>query len=198
MRWANCAIFLLFNLSLTGMFSCKNKPEKIQSYQSFELVELIDRQVGLLSKEGKSLRKTIDLNGKLEEIQVSPDSSSWVKELSIYKSADINKPGLRPFYNYTRKEINKSLEELYQLNDSGRCETTWLRIIKDINTKKITRISARQNVVNPIYVSMRYMDLFFSEFDESEILLDSFAISGYQKMMSQDTVLYSTSGKVMN
>ena len=93
-------------------------------------------------------------------------------------------------------ETNGRMEELYALNDSGRSETTYLRILKNIGTLQIIRISAEQNVANPIYRSIRNMELYFRGSERNGILLDSFSIIGYQKMISQDSVLYSTSGKI--
>ena len=97
MRWLNYAIFFIINILLTSLFSCKDRTEHIQTFPSFELEELIDDQIELLSKKEFSLYKVTGLNGRLEEIQQKPDSTAWRKELSIFKSADINKPGLIPF-----------------------------------------------------------------------------------------------------
>lgn len=196
MRWLNYAIFFTINILLIGLFSCKTKPEQKQDYPSFELEELIDEQIELLSKEEFVLHKTTVLNAKVEEVQLKPDSTSWRKELSIFKSADINKPGLIPFYTYTQLEINGLLEDQYVLNDSGRSETTYLRILKHRSTRQISRITAVQKVVNPIYESSRKMELYFKESEGAGILLDSFSINGYQKMVSQDSVVFFTSGKI--
>jgi len=189
--------FLLLALSLIIYFTgCHRELEKNKS-EIFSLESLLDSQIKLLSINKLQLKKETHLGDNIENLIITPDSSAWAKELSIFRTADINKPGLKDFYDKDVVEIGNIEKEEYFLLDSNQSETIYLRIHKDNKSGIISSIEALQHIKNPIYQSQRKLVLNFKQNDDETIRLDSFAIKGYQKMILQDSVNYFTGGKIL-
>jgi hypothetical protein len=167
------------------------------SREVFNLENFIDNQVSLLSEDGLELIKQVIINDSLESLRLIPDSLAWEKELSIFKTADIHKPGLRDFYTKTITDTNGSEVEEYTLKDTAKSETLFLKIKRDRNSDLIQSIEAAQQANNPIYRSRRHLYLQFEHKDHDKIRLDSFGVRGFQKMILEDTLSYFTAGKII-
>lgn len=163
----------------------------------FNLEGFIDDQANRLSRGDLELKKRTVIDDSVETLRLIPDSLGWQKELSIFKTADIHKPGLRDFYTKTITETGGSEIEGYAIKDTAQSETIFLKIKRDKNTDLIQSIEAAQRTNNPIYHSNRDLYLQFEHPDQNVIQLDSFAVRGFQKMILQDTVHYFTAGKII-
>jgi hypothetical protein len=188
-------LFYLFFLSLF-LNSClqrnQNDPGTI-----FDLEGFINSQVESLARENPELKKNSRIGSESETLTIVLDSLGWQKELSIFKTADIHKPGLRDLYERNLKESGTESIEEYVLQDTSKSEILFLRIIKEKGSGLISLIEAGQQTDNPIYNSSRYLYLQFLPDDQEQVRLDSFGIRGFQKMILQDSVIYFTSGKII-
>jgi len=162
----------------------------------FDLEGFIDSQVLLLSEGNYELTKKTRIGDNMENLVLQPDSSGWQKELSIFKTADIDKPGLQEYYDKILLDSGNIEVENYTLNDSSVSETVFLRIERDKMSNRIRTIKAAQQSTNPIYYSKRKLFLLFYPINEGKIRLDSFAVKGFQKMVLQDSITYFTAGKI--
>jgi hypothetical protein len=189
------AQFLLILLILF-LGNCRQRSAQ-DSRVFFDMDKLIDDQVKLLSKEDFELEKKIIIDDSVESFHLMPDSIGWQKELSIFKTADIHKPGLRGFYKKRISETNDAQIEDYILEDTAQSETLFLKIKRNKVDDQVQSIEASQRTNNPIYHSKRDLYLYFNHSGPGEFHLDSFAVKGFQKMVLQDTVSYFTAGKIL-
>ncbi len=186
----------LFILALVLMFAhCRQRTIR-DSGVVFDLEKLIDDQVCLLTRGEFELEKKTSIKDSVESFSLLPDSLGWQKELSIFKTADIHKPGLREFYLKITTETQASKIESYSLQDTAQSETVLLNVIKGKESDLIQSIEAVQHTNNPIYHSKRDLYLYFKHPGPEKIQLDSFVVKGFQKMILQDTVSYFTAGKI--
>ncbi len=177
--------------------SCGNRPEDQSDQKSFDLVGLIDSQVIFLTDNEYQVIKTSSLGSSTELAQYIPDSAGWVSEMSIIRTADISKPGLRSYYRLERYDSLDYTIEYYTLLDSGNSNTVYQKIYHDATTGKLLKIKALQNVSNPIYDSKRYVEISFQEVDKDTAVIDSIMVKGYQTMILSDTVFYHSTSKIM-
>ena len=163
----------------------------------FNLENLIDDQVSLLTGGDFELNKKTNIDDSVESFFLRPDSLGWQKELSIFRTADIHKPGLREFYKISLSESDGSEIAEYSLTDTAQSETLFLKIKRNKASGQVQSIEAAQQTNNPIYHSKRDLYLFFINSGPDKIQLDSFVVKGFQKMILQDTVSYFTAGKTI-
>ncbi len=188
--------FVLVFAIIVSITGCRLDLKKDKN-KILDLEDLLDAQVRLLSTKDLKLKKETIIGDSIENFIISPDSAGWARELSIFKTADINKPGLLEFYDKKVVEIGNTEKEEYVLLDSNQSETMYLQINKNNESGVISSIEALQHIKNPIYQSRRKLVLIFSLQINDAIHLDSFAIEGYQKMILQDSIIYFTAGKIL-
>jgi hypothetical protein len=176
--------------------SCQKNIEKGSLQNTFDLIGLVDDQVNYLSRHQYGIHKFKKLGNKKEIIDHYPDSTGWAKELSILKTADINKPGLSPYYRLESSKDSLYEIDTYYLKDTGSVNTLYQKIIRRKQNHLPVKIEARQQTDNPIYHSGRYIEIFFKALSEQEVIIDSIYISGYQKMIFRDTTFYSSISKI--
>ena len=163
----------------------------------FNLDQFITGQVEYLAKNQAELEKQSGFGDTEEIVTLRHDSAAWAKELSLFRTADIHKPGLRSFYEQEEYESGGDLVTEYELSDSTQSETINLRIIRSKETGNIVKIEALQHTRNPIYNSRRKLMMKFLPARDIEVRLDSFSVTGFQKMVIQDSVTYQSSGKIL-
>lgn len=188
--------YLILVVLLIVLANCRQRLSG-DSRVIFDLEKLLDDQVSRLTKGNFEVHKKTIIDDSVESFYLAPDSLGWQKELSLFKTADIHKPGLRGFY---RKDIYNEKDtriEQYTLEDTSQSETLYLKINRDSVSEKILSIIAAQQTDNPIYRSRRDLYLYFIHPEQDQIQLDSFVVKGYQKMILQDTVRYFTAGKIV-
>lgn len=194
MRLSGIQFLILVWVILLG--SCRQRFSS-ESLVTFNLEKLMDDQVSLLARGDFELHKKTIIDDSVESFYLMPDSLGWQKELSIFKTADIHKPGLRGFYRKNIVMENGIQIEMYALEDTSQSETLFLKIKRDQISELIQSIEAAQQTDNPIYRSKRDLYLYFINPGQDYIQLDSFVVKGYQKMILQDTVSYFTAGKIV-
>ena len=188
-------LFYLFFLFIL-LNSCLQRRQK-DPRVIFDLGGFIDNQVELLSRQDPGLMKQTGMTGNTEMLMLDHDSLGWQKELSIFKTADIHKPGLRDYFEKVIKDSGTDSIEEYVLKDTSKSETLFLRIIRKTGSDLVSEIEAVQHTDNPIYYSRRDLYLRFQPVDHEQVRLDSFGVRGYQKMILQDSVIYFTAGKII-
>ncbi|MBR9997915.1 MAG: hypothetical protein KFF73_03040 [Cyclobacteriaceae bacterium] len=188
---------LLFLLWLILFLNACHQGEDSHPESVFDLEGFINSQVVSLSMSEHQLKKRTGIGSNAEILMLVPDSTGWQKELSIFKTAAIHKPGLRDFYSKNVIDSGENEIEEYFLKDTSQSETIFLRVVKEKKSSLVRLIEAGQHTDNPIYNSGRDLFLKFLPVDKDNVLLDSFAVSGYQKMVLQDSVIYFTGGKII-
>jgi len=197
MKWISPLLFFTGWLVMLSFPSCRKNTE-VRSYQeALDLEGLVNTQVVYFSDNHYGIHKRSCLGQKEEVVEHYPDSAGWSKQLDILKTVDISKPGLRSYYAAESYESPSFLIDYYVLIDTGRSNTMYQKIFRDKLTNHLARIQAKQRVDNPIYHSGRYIEIVFRTIDEDIPIIDSIKVEGYQKIIFQDTVFYSSIGKII-
>ena len=176
---------------LSLMPACSGSIED-QSYpDTFDLEGLINAEVIFLSSKNFGIQKSIRLGSYEEKVELFPDSARWAKELNIIKTANINKPGLRPYYELQTIDSSIYLIDTYVLSDTERSNTLYQKIFRTKKNGYLEKICIKQQTDNPIYHSGRDIEVVFKRPDEDNII-DSIIVKGYQKIIFLDTAFYQT------
>lgn len=183
-------------LLLAGMcLSCGQiKTNKVATNKYFDIKGLIDHQVAILDSVSPLLLKTAVIDGIIEDTQFSENNfSTWTRELSIFKSADINKPMLADSYDISESKISgiKTITYLSRYSNETQVDSLALRFAG--SSKNPSAIHSRIAGKNALFGSEKTIDLTF-EIVNGQHLLSNFIIEGWQKMISQDSSSYKIEG----
>lgn len=177
--------------------SCGNRAERQSDLKSFDLVGLVESQVIFLTDNEYQLIKKSSLGPSDDLAEYVPDSAGWVREMSILRTADISKPGLRSYYALDSYDSLDYTIEHYNLLESGNSNTIYQKIYRDAASDQLLKIQALQNVSNPIYDSKRYLEITFQKVGKDTEIIDSIVVRGYQTMILSDTVIYESISKIL-
>jgi len=195
MKWID--YLMLFGGIIFILSSCSKSTEYQSDQNTFDLEGLVNSQVFFLYDNHYGIHKITKLGSKEEVVEQYPDSSGWANELKILKTADINKPGVRPYYNFKSSESFLYSIDSYILNETGRSNTLFQKIYRDKQTNHLARIMVEQRIDNPIYHSGRYIVIVFKGLEEDVVIIDSIKVTGYQKIIFLDTTFYNSISRII-
>jgi hypothetical protein len=190
-RWLLLFLLLLY-------WSCRpiEKNELEVTNQYYDINGLIDHQVKTLDSISLFLLKKAAIDGVEESVQFSqPDLAAWTKELSIFKSADINKSMLVGSYDIIEIK-NADIEFLiYKSKTPENTQVDSLALSFMAEEKYPLKIHACITNSNALFESAKHLDLNFNNANRVK-LLSSYKIEGWQKMISKDSTTYSIAGSI--
>jgi hypothetical protein len=163
---------------------------------------LLNAQAKYLSRKKAMVKKVVVLDGKEEEISVTPkDSTAWRNELEIFTALDvINKPVNRVYYSIEEDSDRRSnlIVRTYATKEED-LPVKYFKIYYQYKPSRLRRLEAHFNELSSIYKSSRELTMDFQQFGDT-VVLTSYSIVGGQKMMLDDSVQYriSASLKVLN
>jgi len=178
-------IFVLF--SVTACSSLIEKRQK-KSNEFYDINGLIDKQVKLLDSISPSLYKEAVINGQEDDTKVMIDDSTWIAELNIFRTLDLNNSKLTD--NFQKRVDSTSTQKAVRWISKVPFETavdTLVVIVK--HDEHPHMISASLSSQNTLFKSKKNIQLHFTERNQLA-LLSSYSIEGWQKMMSQDTTYF--------
>lgn len=181
---------------LLTLVRCAPDRNKEKSDTYFDINGLVDEQINLLISSGPSVLKKALINGKEESIRIEPnDSSSWAKELVIFKVLDLNRSRLSDSYIVSESSSPEKTVIMYES-----------KFPKDTEVEKITielgrknqplRISATLNNQNQLFSSAKTFEMKFKDI-KGQRLLTSYQTQGGQKMISKDSTSYVINAKII-
>lgn len=169
------------------LISCFDKNFVIKKqYLLPNIDSLINSQVKFLSN--KRVIKKVILNGKEEILLLKTDTTFWKSELSIFSNLEINKPSLIGAYNKVRKK-----NVLIFNRKKGEKKSAIQVIINTSQNGDILSISGILLEKNYLYLSEQKLSMVF---DKNSKLLKSYKFSGYQKLITRDTVFFEINGEL--
>ena len=189
-------VFLAVVCSLT---SCS---ERKKTKPLYAVDSLLNAQARYLSEKKAVVKKLVILDGKEEEISVSPkDKTAWRNELDVFTALDvINKPVNRAYYSV--EEFSDSRSNLMVKSFTTKEEdlpVKYFKIYYQNNPGRLRKLEAHFNELSSLYKSSRELTMDFQQFGDT-VVLTSYTIVGGQKMMLDDSVQYQIRGllKVLN
>ena len=182
-------IFIL--LLCVSLSSClKTEQRKVETFYNVD--SLVTAQVDALSSTDFSLRKNAGVQGQEESSETQPDADQWERELSIFRSLDINEPRLVPLFMVSAEnDMNGITITTYSSQEPSTTEVQWMKIRED--GKKLQSIEAEIADSNPIYGNRRIIGMSFAD-DE---LLNGYFIRGGEKLAVKDTVQYTLNAEIL-
>jgi len=191
MKWFAALLVFGGGIILLLVSACSRNIENQSHTDFFDLEGLIDSQVITLSSNNYGIQKLTKLGSEEDMFKHYPDSAGWAKELDIIKTANINKPGLSPYYNLLTQDSSVYLIDTYVLNDTGRSSTLYQKIYRSKKSRTVNKIKIKQQTDNPIYHSDRNIEVLFKQ-QEEDVIIDSIIVNGYQKIIFLDTAFYQS------
>lgn len=176
--------FLLLLVFIVLLGCSQLKPEmNITSY--YNLDSLITQQVKVLSDRNVRLTKTVSINDSSETRVIQMDSSEWEKELQFFRQLNINEPRL--VGGFRVDSTGSRINYLPKKQTSSRVEELTI-IFQEGN---VSEISGRIFEENDIYETKKNILVVF----DNEII-ESYALSGYQKIVLKDSAEFTIIGKI--
>jgi hypothetical protein len=171
----------------------ERKQQKINDY--FDIEGLIDEQVKMLDSIGPSLYKEAVINGQNETETFAPSDSAWVKELLIFKTADINRPMLTDSYDVREhtKDNRKSLRYISKTPGSTEVDSIAIRMNEEEKPHIFQAYLSRKNT---LFRSVKSLEVTFAD-HQGKQLISSYKIQGWQKMASKDSTVFDISAKIL-
>lgn len=188
MRW----LILLIGLTC---WSCAPESDKEKSTTFYDINGLIDEQIILLDSISPSILKKAIIGGKEENTQFTPiDSADWSRELSIFKSADINRSMLIDSYNIITAVDNSAT--IYKSKYPEDTEVETLSVKFDKSTLKPLEIHAIMDNSNELFNSTRTLEMHFRKL-HGKMMLSRYKTEGQQQMISKDSVTYLIEAEII-
>jgi hypothetical protein len=184
--------YLVIGALLAG--GCVKKNQQVDSpYLDFD--SLINTQVDALTKAKATLTKSVLLSGKTDQSVLAMDSTLLAQELDVFRQLDlINKPLYNDAYEISDGEKDSQSNLIirrYRVKVTAPVPFVTFYYQNDF--KEIRKIEAAFREVNSLYATERQMVL---EFDKvsNKLLLSKYKLTGGQKMILSDSVLFSIHG----
>lgn len=169
-----------------GLLGCQENRESVRELKVyFDLDSLLDAQVRLLAMTNATLTKKVVMDSREEVREEHPDTTGWQEEFVILRDFDLNKSHY--VGSYHREEAENVVK--YVLNEDMDAPVKSLDL--RLRNGRLQQIRSNYFEDKSIYQHRRNLELNFKG-----DYLESYSISGFQKMILKDTVKYSISGKV--
>jgi hypothetical protein len=188
---------LFFVGSLFLLASC-NKSNLKYEKPYFDFDSLINVQSADLIKAGTLLSKSVSLNGKQDQSSIRTDSTLMAHELDVFRQLDvINKPLYKTAYEILDgdKDSRSNLRiRTYKAKNPSPVPFITFYYLND--WKHLKKIESVYQENNTLYLTERTLYL---EFDDISGLpsLTRYKVSGKQKMVLSDSVLFSIEGEFL-
>lgn len=180
--------FMSLNLVLSGCHADDEKRSERKAY--FDMKGFVDNQIVYLNDKNPPLDKQAVLDGKQEKLDVK--SVDWKKELELFAQADINKPAYSKSYAVDSSAANFLH---YSIKTEEKLPVQDLQIRLDSLTKTPVYIRAILKSENRIYQSEKTIELRCLK-KNNLWEIESYSISGFQKLMFMDKRTFSINSKI--
>jgi len=191
---------ILLILGMSVLLSCSElAPEQNEPDLYFSMNQLIDSQINILVSNNYQLKKTASLNGKTDEKVLRPDSSGWLDELKLFRDADINAPAYLGLFEKVpgTGELTSNLQEINYLPINDKIKgVQYIKIFYAENPQDVRKIFVKVTDINPLFQGETLLRLELKRDGENNLVLNSYEITGGQKMIMLDSVEYQIIGEI--
>lgn len=181
---------LIVVIAMISSCSSQLKEGADESNSYFDLGDLLDKEIEMLTDQGASLEKLLQTNEKEETLTLSPDSAEWHAQFMLFYEADINKPGF--IGEYFEEEIPpmNGVSKVIYTSKSQRHPVQVMECFYENGS--MTKIRLLVKEVNAIYGVTKELSLYF---DNGR--LASFDIKGEESMRLKRDLNYKIQGAIV-
>ncbi|MGB3463714.1 MAG: hypothetical protein WBA74_00515 [Cyclobacteriaceae bacterium] len=175
-------------LLISILYSCESIQEQTPTVSGYYNVDsLITASIGERLGTGGEVQvsKEVSIDGEIENKSLTLDKNGLEKELRLFREMDLNELAL--LYSYD-KERDAGMISYRLKNSENQTGIISLKITDEGSSKKIESVF---NENNPIYYTNRRLKLTIENGK-----LDSYEMTGKQKMILKDTIHYSMKGTI--
>ena len=190
-------LLALIPLLLFLACSTEKAQENARIDEYFDLTGTLDSVVDDLLASGASLKKTTEINGEKETVELSlTNAEDWKRQLELFYEADINKVGLSGAYQTETLQAFDGIEKrIHSSTKSGSFVKTIECSYRDGKLFTIRILASDKNLV---YGSNLEYILHFNHF-KSKMMLDHYSIKADEEMLLKgDLSLQVIADVVMN
>lgn len=167
----------------------------------FDFDSLVTAQIKLVGLSNDSINKIAIIDGKTDVSQFMTDTAALKNELEIFRQLDvINKPLFKDAYSFEgdEKDAKSNLQvRTYRLKNSAKVKSAvpYVRFFFLQDFQHLKKIESLFTESNSLYSSHRNLSMEFDDIGKTN-KLKRFSISGFQKMILNDSVRFSIEGIV--
>jgi hypothetical protein len=160
------------------------KPKENLFRQFYNLDSLIDQQI--TSLHGKTLNKTVSIDGDTNRQVLTFDSTQWQDELGVIKDLDVNLP------EYVGGIKTEKSNDVLTYQPLPEQEIPVKQVAYHFDqANQLIKLTGIFEEEKTIYHSLRKIEVLFEK-DQ----IKAYSIKGYQKMLLRDTVYFEVSGEI--
>jgi len=187
-------------LLLLIICGCSQDSNNDLTLKYFDVNGLIENQIVFLYQKGAKLQKTATINSEREENVLEIDSTGWIKELGIFRDVDLNRNVYLKAYQVVEgaSDPGSNLKSyIYEPINSDEVLIKYLKIFFVNDSSEIRRLEAEIYESNSLFKNQKFFKMEFDRDGFNNLVLQSYQIEGYQKMITMDTVRFSINGIVL-
>jgi hypothetical protein len=160
----------------------------------FDLQSFLDRQVEYLQTAQPVVRKTVYDQQEVVETE-TVRNINWERELELFREIDLNRPALRDYFTLTRHTdpATGHITERYEKKPGAYTNVDFLEVELDA-TGQLRQLRAATQQDNPLFFTQHHLQLTTSPSTPTRI--QSYAVSGVQKLILTDSVHYAVEAEV--
>ncbi|WP_017729983.1 hypothetical protein [Nafulsella turpanensis] len=187
-------IKLLPFVGIALLFACE-EPE-IAEKKVAEIDEYFDVEGLLASNAEELLRREVKMakiasfDGEVEKTVVRLDSAAIIRELDVFRDADINKPEFSESYIKEVKEENGLQVITYVAEDKEDLNVNYLKVYLNAEAEEVERLEALFSNRNILYNSTRLLKVEYGEVKGVRLPM-GYTIEGVQKMIFSEPAKYA-------
>lgn len=191
------ALVLCIALTFVGC----NRGNLVYDKPYFDFDSLVSKQIKLIGLSNDSIKKIAVMDGKTDVSVFAVDTTVIKNELEVFRQLDvINKPLFKNAYQLAIDEKdNKSNLRVrtYRLKNSARVKSAvpYVRFFFLNDFQQLKKIESLFEESNSLYTTHRKLMMEF-EGAGKEARLKNYSVSGFQKMILNDSVKFSIEGSV--
>jgi len=191
------ALVLCVALTFVGC----NRSNLVYDKPYFDFDSLVSKQIKLIGLSNDSIKKIAVMDGKTDVSEFAVDTTVIKNELEVFRQLDvINKPLFKNAYQLaTDEKDNKSNLRVrtYRLKNSARVKSAvpYVRFFFLNDFQQLKKIESLFEESNSLYTTHRKLMMEF-EGAGKEARLKNYSVSGFQKMILNDSVKFSIEGSV--
>lgn len=187
---------LAFGVIAIALLSSCNPRNLKYDKPYFDFDSLVHAQVITIGAANGSLHKKTFMNGRRDSTTFVPDTASWKRELDVFVQLDlINKPRYKDNYLLQLRPDDHSNLIMHTYTPKIPSSVKELKFFYQEGSRKLRKIESNFRDENILFSTARKLSLEFDD-EQGTMVITTFKVDGYQKMIFSDSVKFAILGKV--